>query len=36
MGIYYSLNDDEEFKKHKALFEKIKADIEAGRIKEEC
>lgn len=36
MGIYYSLNDDENFKKYKALFEKLKADIEAGRVKEEC
>jgi tetratricopeptide (TPR) repeat protein len=36
MGIYYSLNDDENFKKYKDLFEKLKADIEAGRIKEEC
>jgi tetratricopeptide (TPR) repeat protein len=36
MGIYYSLNDEENFKKFKELFEKLKADIEAGRVKEEC
>ncbi len=36
MGIYYSLNEEEKFKKYKELFEKLKADIEAGLVKEEC
>jgi hypothetical protein len=36
MGIYYSLNEEEYFKKYKALFEKLKSDIESGLIKEDC
>ena len=36
MGIYYSLNDDENYKKIKEIFDKIKSDIDAGLVKEEC
>ncbi|MFN5183366.1 MAG: hypothetical protein ACK5D5_10135 [Bacteroidota bacterium] len=36
MGIYYSLNEEDTFKKYKELFEKLKSDIESGIIKEEC
>jgi tetratricopeptide (TPR) repeat protein len=36
MGIYYSLNDEENYQKIKERFDKIKSEIEAGLIKEEC
>lgn len=36
MGIYYSLNDEENFKKYKTLFEKLKSDIESGAVKDDC
>ncbi|MBC7861940.1 MAG: hypothetical protein IAF38_03145, partial [Bacteroidia bacterium] len=36
MGIYYSLNDEENFKKYKALFDKLTEDIQKGLIKEDC
>ena len=36
MGIYYSLNDEDNFKRYKALFEKLKSDIESGILKEDC
>lgn len=36
MGIFYSLNDEENFKKLKEKLDRIKSDIEAGLIKDEC
>jgi hypothetical protein len=35
-GIYYSLNEEERFQKFKALFDKLKENIEKGLIKEDC